>query len=104
MVLVVALASCKKTPEVNLKYVDVERDLVTVGTTIANIQCDYAYIATLKKAYFCYGEGENENAFTSAEMRVVQNTLYVELVGLRENTTYNITTSSTTASTPCGRL
>ena len=89
MVLVVALASCKKTPEVNLKYVDVERDLVTVGTTIANIQCDYAYIATLKKAYFCYGEGENENAFTSAEMRVVQNTLYVELVGLRENTTYN---------------
>ena len=89
MVLVVALASCKKTPEVNLKYVDVERDLVTVGTTTANIQCDYDYIATLKKAYLYYGEGENEDAFTSAEMRVVQNTLYVELTGLRENTTYN---------------
>lgn len=89
LVFVVALASCKKTPEVNLKYVDVERDLITVGTTIANIQCDYEYIATLKKAYFCYGEGENEDNFSSAEMRVVQNTLYVELTGLRENTSYN---------------
>ncbi|MBR5082369.1 MAG: hypothetical protein IKX35_08030 [Bacteroidales bacterium] len=89
MAIVVALASCKKTPEVNLKYVDVERDLVMVGTTTANIQCDYEYIASLKKAYFCYGEGENEDNFTSAEMRVVQNTLYVELTGLRESTTYN---------------
>ena len=88
LLLVVALASCKKTPEVNLKYVDVERDLVTVGTTTANIQCDYAYIATLKKAYLYYGESENEDAFTSAEMRVVQNTLYVELTGLKANTTY----------------
>ena len=87
MVLVVALASCKKTPEVNLKYVDVERDLVTVGTTTANIQCDYEYIATLKKAYFCYGEGETN--MNSAEMRVVQNTLYVELTGLKANTTYS---------------
>lgn len=89
MVLVVALASCKKTPEVNLKYVDVERDLVTVGTTTANIQCDYEYIATLKKAYLYYGEGQDEANMTSAEMRVVQNTLYVELIGLRESTTYN---------------
>ena len=89
MVLVVALASCKKTPEVNLKYVDVERDLVTVGTTTANIQCDYAYITTLKKAYLYYGEGGNETNMTSAEMRVVQNTLYVELTGLKENTTYS---------------
>lgn len=89
MVLVVVLASCKKTPEVNLKYVDVERDLVTVGTTTANIQCDYEYIATLKKAYFFYGEGDNEDDFISAEMRVVQKTLYVELTGLRENTIYN---------------
>lgn len=89
LLLVVALASCKKTPEVNLKYVDVERDLVTVGTTTANIQCDYAYIVTLKKAYLYYGESENEDAFTSAEMRVVQNTLYVELTGLKANTTYS---------------
>lgn len=89
MVLVVILASCKKTPEVNLKYVDVERDLVTVGTTTATIQCDYDYIATLKKAYLFYGEGENEVNMTSAEMRVVQNTLYVELTGLKSNTTYN---------------
>lgn len=91
MVLVVALASCKKTPEVNLKYVDVERDLVTVGTSTANIQCDYDYIATLKKAYLYYGDGEEQEEvnMTSAEMRVVQNTLYVELTGLRENTTYN---------------
>lgn len=89
MVLVVALASCKKTPEVNLKYVDVERDLITVGTTTATVQCDYDYIATLKKAYLFYGEGMDEADFTSAEMRVVQNTLYVELMGLKSNTTYN---------------
>ena len=89
MVLVVALASCKKTPEVNLKYVDVERDLVTVGTTTANIQCDYVYIATLKKAYLFYGEGQDEVNMISAEMRVVQNTLYVELTGLKANSTYS---------------
>lgn len=89
LVLVAALASCKKTPEVNLKYVDVERDLVTVGTTTANIQCDYEYIATLKKAYLYYGEGEDEADMNVAEMRVVQKTLYVELVGLKENTTYH---------------
>ena len=89
MVLVVALASCKKTPEVNLKYVDVERDLITVGTTTAIVQCDYQYIATLKKAYLYYGEGENETDMNTAEMRVVQNTLYVDLAGLKENTTYS---------------
>lgn len=89
MIIVVALSSCKKTPEVNLKYVDVERDLITVGTTTATVQCDYDYIATLKKAYLCYGEGENEDNFSSAEMRVVQNTLYVDLAGLTANTTYN---------------
>ena len=89
MVLVVALASCKKTPEVNLKYVDVERDLITVGTTTATVQCDYDYIATLKKAYFYYGEGTNEADMNKAEMRVVQNTLYVDLTGLRANATYS---------------
>ena len=89
LLLVVALASCKKTPEVNLKYVDVERDLITVGTTTATVQCDYQYIATLKKAYLYYGEGEDEADMNAAEMRVVQNTLYVDLAGLRENTTYS---------------
>lgn len=89
LITIVFLASCKKTPEVNLKYVDVERDLVTVGTTTANIQCDYDYIATLKKAYLYYGEGEDETNMTSAEMSVVQKTLYVELTGLKENTTYS---------------
>lgn len=89
MLLVVALASCKKTPEVNLKYVDVDRDLITVGTTTATVQCDYQYIATLKKAYLYYGEDENEVDMNTAEMRVVQNTLYVDLAGLTANTTYN---------------
>ena len=89
LVLVVALASCKKTPEVNLKYVDVERDMITVGMTTATVQCDYDYIATLKKAYFYYGEGANEADMNTAEMRVVQNTLYVDLTGLRANTTYS---------------
>lgn len=88
LVLVAALASCKKTPEVNLKYVDIERDLVTVGSTTANIQCDYDYITTLKKAFIYYGVGEDEENMTSAEMRVVQASLYVELTGLSENTTY----------------
>ena len=87
LALVVALASCKKTPEVNLKYVDVERDLITVGTTTATVQCDYEYIATLKKAFFFYGE--NETDMNMAEMRVVQNTLYVDLAGLKENTAYS---------------
>ena len=88
MVLVVALASCKKTPEVNLKYVDVERDLITVGMTTATVQCDYGYIATLKKAYFYYGEGSDTTNMNIAEMRVAQNTLYVDLAGLKPNTLY----------------
>ena len=89
LTLLVALTACKKDPEVNLKYVDVERDLITVGMTTATVQCDYDYIATLKKAYFYYGEGANEADMNTAEMRVVQNTLYVDLTGLRANTTYS---------------
>ena len=89
LTLLVALTACKKVPEVNLKYVDVERDLITVGTTTATVQCDYQYIATLKKAYLYYGEGENESDMNAAEMRVVQNTLYVDLAGLKSNTTYS---------------
>jgi hypothetical protein len=89
LLLVIALASCKKTPEVNLQYVDVERDLITVGTTTATVQCDYEYITTLKKAFFYYGEDEDETDMSAAEMRVVQNTLYVDLTGLKENTTYS---------------
>jgi len=89
MVLVVTLASCKKTPEVNLKYVDVERDLITVGMTTATVQCDYQYIATLKKAYLYYGEGSDSTNMNNAEMRVVQNTLYVDLADLKPNTLYS---------------
>lgn len=89
LVLVAAFASCKKTPEVNLKYVDVERDLITVGMTTATVQCDYQYIAALKKAYLYYGEGTDEADMSTAEMRVVQSTLYVDLAGLKESTTYS---------------
>ena len=89
LTLLVAMAACKKVPEVNKEYVDVERDLITVGTTTASIQCDYQYIATLKKAYLYYGEGEDATDLTSAEMSVVQKTLYVELSGLKENTIYS---------------
>ena len=89
LVIVAALASCKKVPEVNLKYVDVERDLITVGTTTATIQCDYEYIATLKKAFLYYCEGTDTINMSIAEMSVVQKTLYVELSGLKENTTYS---------------
>ena len=83
--LLVVLVSCKKTPEVNTKYVDIERELITIGSTTATLQCDYEYIATLKKAFFYYGETEDD--MTSAEMRVVQATLYVDLSELKENTT-----------------
>ena len=89
LTLLVALTACKKVPEVNLKYVDVERDLITVGMTTATVQCDYQYIATLKKAYFYYGESENEIDMNTAEMRVVQNTLYVDLADLKPNTLYS---------------
>ena len=89
LALITVLVSCKKVPEVNLKYVDVERDLITVGMTTATVQCDYQYIATLKKAYFYYGEGENEADMNTAEMRVVQNTLYVDLADLKPNTLYS---------------
>ena len=81
--------ACKKIPDVNLKYVDVERDLITVGTTTATIQCDYEYIATLKKAFLYYGEGEDAIDMNVVEMNVVQKTLYVELSGLKENTSYS---------------
>ena len=89
LALITILVACKKTPEVNLKYVDVERELITVGVTTATVQCDYQYITTLKKAFFYYGEGANETDMGLAEMRVVQNTLYVDLTGLKENTTYS---------------
>ena len=89
LTLLVAMAACKKVPEVNKEYVDVERDLITVGATTATIQCDYQYIATLKKAYLYYGEGEDATDMNVAEMSVVQKTLYVELTGLKENTTYS---------------
>ena len=83
------MAACKKVPEVNKEYVDVERDLITVGPTTATIQCDYEYIATLKKAFLYYGEGEDAVDMNVAEMSVVQKTLYVELGGLKGNTTYS---------------
>lgn len=89
LVIVAALTSCKKVPEVNTEYVDVERDLITVGMTTATVQCDYQYIATLKKAYFYYGEGEDEADMNTAEMRVLQNTLYVDLADLKPNTLYS---------------
>lgn len=89
LALITVLAACKKVPEVNLEYVDVERDLITVGMTTATVQCDYQYIATLKKAYLYYGEGVEEADMNTAEMRVVQNTLYVDLAGLKANTTYS---------------
>ncbi len=87
LALLAALASCKKT-EVNVKYVEITQELVTPGVTTANIQCDYNYITTLKKAFIYYGIGEDESNMTSAEMQVVQSSLYVELTGLSENTTY----------------
>lgn len=81
------LASCKKAPEVNLKYVDVEREVLTIGTTTATFQCDYQYIATLKSAKIYYGL--SESSMSSKEMQVVSSSLYAEITGLTSNTTYN---------------
>lgn len=89
MTLLVMIAACKKVPEVNKEYVDVERDLITVGITSASFQCDYQYIATLKKAYLYYGEGEEAVDMASVEMHVVQNTLCVDITGLKKNTIYS---------------
>lgn len=87
LALLVVLASCKKAPEVNLKYVDVEREVLTIGTTTATFQCDYQYITTLKSAKIYYGLGESGMA--SKEMQVVSSSLYAEITGLASSTTYN---------------
>lgn len=84
--LLAVFVSCKKTPQVNIQYVDVEREVLNIGSTTANIQCDYEYIATLKSAKLYYGRTEdNMNSMT---MRVVQSVLYAETSGLSTNTTY----------------
>ena len=84
--LLVVLVCCKKTPQVNIQYVDVEREVLTIGTTTANIQCDYEYIATLKSAKLYYGRTEDNMNYVT--MRVVQSVLYAEIDGLSSNTTY----------------
>lgn len=85
--LLAVLVSCKKAPEVNLKYVDVEREVLTIGTTTATFQCDYQYIATLKSAKIYYGIGES--GMSSKEMQVVSSSLYTEITGLASSTAYN---------------
>lgn len=84
--LLTILVCCKKTPEVNIKYVDVEREVLTIGSTTANIQCDYEYIATLKSAKLYYGRIEDNMNYVN--MRVVQSVLYAEITGLESNTNY----------------
>lgn len=84
--LLAILVCCKKTPEVNIKYVDVEREVLTIGSTTANIQCDYEYIATLKSAKLYYGRIEDNMNYVN--MRVVQSVLYAEITGLESNTNY----------------
>lgn len=97
MVLLAIFASCKKTSEVYLRYVDVEHELVTVGATTASIKCEYHYGISdydefyfiLKKAYLFYGESDTN--LTSVEMNKEGDwwgSLSVELSGLKENTTY----------------
>lgn len=86
LMFVVVLISCKKTPPVNIQYVDVEREVLNIGSTTANIQCDYEYIATLKSAKLYYGRTEDN--MNSVTMRVVQSVLYAEISGLSTNTTY----------------
>lgn len=86
LMFVVVLISCKKTPPVNIQYVDVEREVLNIGSTTANIQCDYEYIATLKSAKLYYGRTEDN--MNSVTMRVVQSALYAEISGLSTNTTY----------------
>lgn len=87
LALLAVLASCKKAPEVNLKYVDVEREVLTVGTTTATFQCDYQYISTLKSAKIYYGL--SESGMSSKEMQVVSSSLYAEITGLASSTAYN---------------
>ena len=86
LTLLVAIAACKKVPEVNTKYVDVEREVLTLGATKANIQCDYEYMSTLKNAKLYYGE--TEDAMSSVDMRVMQSSLYAEITGLESEKSY----------------
>ena len=84
--LLAILVCCKKTPEVNIKYVDIDREILTIGATSVNIQCDYEYIKTLKSAKLYYGQ--TDNGMKHVDMQVVQSVLYAEISGLTASTTY----------------
>lgn len=86
---VVALISCKKTPNVNVKQLEIVSEEVTVDTTSVTFQCIYSYVTNLKEAYLYYGEGEAETNMDSIEMQIVQDTLRAELTALKDSTTYN---------------
>ena len=89
VVLVVALISCKKTPDVNVKYVEIESEEVTVDSTGVTFQCIYNYVTDLKEAYLYYGEGEDQTDMDSIEMQIIQDTLRAELTDLQDSTTYS---------------
>lgn len=89
IVLVVALISCKKTPNVNVQYLEIVSEEVTVDTTGVTFQCIYSYVADLKEAYLYYGEGEDQTDMDSIEMQIAQDTLRAELTGLQDSTVYS---------------
>lgn len=89
VVLVVVLISCKKTPDVNVKYVEIESEEVTVDSTGVTFQCIYNYVTDLKEAYLYYGEDEDESNMAFMEMQIIQDTLRAELTGLQDSTVYS---------------
>ena len=89
VVFVVAIISCKKTPNVNQQQVIIESEVVTVDSTSVSIECKYNYPTILKKAYLLYGEDVDEITMDTMEMQVVQDTLKAVLTGLNDSTTYN---------------
>lgn len=89
VVLIVAIISCKKTPNVNQQQVVIESEVVTVDSTSVSFECIYDYLTTLKKAYLYYGEDVDETNMDTLEMQIVQDTLKASLTGLNDSTTYN---------------
>ena len=89
VVLVVALISCKKTPNVNVKYLEIVSEKVTVDTTGVTFQCIYSYVADLKEAYLYYSKVEDKTDMDSIEMQIAQDTLRAELTDLQHSTIYS---------------
>lgn len=89
VILVVAVLSCKKTPNVNQQQVVIESEVVMVDSSSVYFECKYNYVTSLRKALLYYGEGVDETKMDTIEMQVIQDTLRAVLTNLNDSTTYH---------------